>query len=303
MLFITSLHAENIYSDGLYNGFDISKSLIPKGDIKSGGPPRDGIPAIKNPKFVQSNKAGWLDDNDFVVGVDINGKQKAYPIRILVWHEAVDDTLGDIPVLVTYCPLCGSALVFNRMIDGDVLTFGISGLLYQSDVLLYDHQNESLWSQLEMKAVTGKKLGAEFELIPSTFSTWKEWRKNYPNTLVLSKVTGYSRNYNMDPYSDYEKSRSLIFPVKNTSNRFHPKEKVLVVIVDDEAKAYPFSELTKAKTPLKDNIKGKEILIKFKDGKFINVTDKEKNTVNSFVSYWFAWYTFSPDTAVFTANN
>lgn len=285
--------------DGFPNGFDISKSLIPKEEILSGGPPKDGIPAIQEPNFETALESGWLNDDDLVAGVDYNGIQKAYPIRILVWHEVVNDEIKGIPFLVSYCPLCGSVLVFSRKFGERTLTFGVSGLLYQSDVLFYDHQTESLWSQLEMKAVTGLMMGAKLKMLPYSLVTWKEWRTKHPETLVLSRDTGYSREYNRDPYAGYESSKSIYFPIKHDSDRFHPKEKVIVVISGNVAKAYPFSELKNLKTPLKDRVDGKDILLTFKDGNFLGVKDESGNRVESFVSYWFAWYTFRPDTLVY----
>jgi hypothetical protein len=298
----TYIYSQPTYSTDTLNGFDISKSLIPKDEILSGGPPRDGIPAILKPKFESTGKATWLNDDDLVTGVDINGVQKAYPLRILVWHEVVNDEIGGMPILVSYCPLCGSALVFDRNVNAQKLTFGISGLLYQSDVLFYDHQNESLWSQLEMKAVTGKKIGIDLVIAPSALATWKEWKDKHPNTLVLSRNTGFSRNYKRDPYGGYEESDLLMFPVKNKSDRFHPKEKVLVVIVGNIAKAYPFSELEKVGTPFEDKIGEQELRIQYGDGNYVTATDKSGRPVKSFVSYWFAWYTFRPDTLVFNSD-
>ncbi|MCK5392108.1 MAG: DUF3179 domain-containing protein [Deltaproteobacteria bacterium] len=285
-----------------YNGFDISNSLIPKDDILSGGPPKDGIPAILNPKFEEANEAKWLNDGDLVSGFTYNGVKRAYPLRILVWHEAVNDKIGDLPFLVSYCPLCGSTLIFNREIGGKEYRFGISGLLYQSDVLFYDRETQSLWSQLEMKSVSGKMAGTDFIVLPSTLATWKEWREINPDTQVLSRDTGFFRNYDRQPYSGYEESSTIMFPIKNKNNKFHPKEKVLVVLLGDRAKAYPFSELKKVKTPLKDKLGGKDIVIKFKDGDYVNATDILGNPVDSFVSYWFAWYTFKPDTLIFTSD-
>lgn len=285
-----------------YNGFDISNSLIPKDDILSGGPPKDGIPAILHPKFEEANEAKWLNDDDLVSGFTYNGEKRAYPLRILVWHEAVNDRIGDLPFLVSYCPLCGSTLIFNREIGGKEYKFGISGLLYQSDVLFYDRETQSLWSQLEMKSVSGKMAGTDFIVLPSTLATWKEWREKYPDTLVLSRDTGFFRNYDRQPYSGYEESSTIMFPIKNKNNKFHPKEKVLVVLSGNRAKAYPFSELKKVKTPLKDKLGGKVIVIEFKDGDYVNATDISGNPVDSFVSYWFAWFTFKPDTLVFTSD-
>lgn len=290
----------SLFSSDSYNGFDVSNSLIPKDEILAGGPPRDGIPAILKPKFETAKEAGWLKDEDLITGIDYKGIQKAYPLRILVWHEAVNDEIGGIPVLVSYCPLCGSTVVFRRDIRGKTFTFGISGLLYQSDVLFYDRQIESLLSQLEMKAVTGEMIGTKFEIFPSVLATWKEWKGEHPNPLVLSRDTGFGRNYDRDPYGGYENSPSVWFPIKHRNSRFHLKEKVLVVVSGDVTKAYPFSELKKVKTPFEDRVGNQSVIIEFKDGSYVRASDKSGNPVKSFVSYWFAWYTFRPDTIVFT---
>lgn len=303
---ILLLTTYNSYSISLfedYNGFDVSNSLIPKEKIFSGGPPKDGIPAILNPKFESASSASWLKSSDLVSGVEMEGVFKAYPLRILVWHEAVNDKVGSKPIMVSFCPLCGSTLVFDRNIDGQELTFGISGLLYQSDVLFYDHQNQSLWSQLEMEAISGPKAGTEMEVLPSVLATWGEWKKKHPNTLVLSRDTGFNRDYSNMPYGGYEKSTSLYFPVDNQDKRYHPKEKVLVVISSDGvAKAYAFKELGKVSTPLKDQVGSDKITIKYNDGKFVSAYDNNGSPIKSFVTYWFAWYTFRPDTLVYSVS-
>ncbi|MBT5928092.1 MAG: DUF3179 domain-containing protein, partial [Verrucomicrobia bacterium] len=133
------------------NGFDLAESTIPVSEIVRGGPPRDGIPAIDNPKFLLSDAAQFLSDDELVIGLTRNGITRAYPLRIMLWHEVVNDTFGEEPVAVTYCPLCGTAVAFEAMIKDHKLTFGVSGLLFQSDVLMYDRQTESLWSQLLLK--------------------------------------------------------------------------------------------------------------------------------------------------------
>lgn len=298
-LMTVGVYSQSIFSRSQYNGFDVENSIVPKEDIFSGGPPKDGIPAILNPKFETAKGAKWLDDKDLVAGVDIKGIQKAYPIRILVWHELVNDKINNTPFLITYCPLCGSILAFSRYINDEELTFGVSGLLYQSDVLFYDHKTESLWSQLKMQSVSGKFAGAEMKLIPYTFSTWREWKDQHPNSLVLSKDTGYIRNYNSDPYLSYYSSKKIYFPVNKTNDRFHPKEKILVVLSGDKSKAYPFSYLEKIDGTFEDKIGSQIVKITSKKGKYFNVTDNNGITKEYFVSYWFAWYAFKPDTLVF----
>ncbi|HSG05403.1 MAG TPA: DUF3179 domain-containing protein, partial [Nitrospiria bacterium] len=187
----------------LLMGFDLSRSSIPKEDILPGGPPKDGIPALDNPKFLKAGKAALLNSGDRVLGFSGKGEAKAYPIKILNWHEVVNDTVGGKPVVITYCPLCGTGMAFDPVVKGEHFTFGVSGLLYQSDVLMYDRQTDSLWSQILQEAVTGKMMGTRLTLLPLIHTTWEEWRKEHPNTLVLSTDTGYSRNYRRDPYEGY----------------------------------------------------------------------------------------------------
>ena len=300
-LFIISIQSisQNNYSFSDYNGFNLDSSILPKDEILHGGPPKDGIPAILNPKFTKINEAIWLEDDDLVAGLEFNGIKKAYPIRILVWHELVNDDFNDFPVLITYCPLCGSILAFKRNIKDQLLTFGVSGLLYQSDVLFYDHNTNSLWSQLLMKSISGEFVGTNLELLPYTLSTWKEWRLSNPDSKVLSKNTGYHRDYDKDPYGSYENSSNLYFPVKRKSKKFHPKEKVLVVLSDYKSKVYSFTFLKSVNTKFEDKIGDKRIFITSKNGNYIDVEDEKGIKMNYFTSYWFAWYAFRPDTEVY----
>jgi hypothetical protein len=283
-----------------YNGFDVSRHAIPKDEILSGGPPRDGIPSINNPQFVTVKEAGFMKDNDLVIGIAHNDFLKAYPIKILNWHEVVNDTFGNNPVLVSFCPLCGTAMAFAPVIDERKFTFGVSGLLYQSDLLMYDHQTESLWSQIEGEAVTGDMLGEKLFPLPSVHMTWKAWKAENPKTLVLSTHTGYQRDYDRDPYEGYELSERLYFPVKNLDRRFHPKEKVLGVEVNGVFKAYPFTLLAQAKTPIVDKINGKAFKVFYDaESQKAFVTDENDIVVPSLVSFWFAWYAFHRNTLVY----
>lgn len=196
-----------------HNGFDVSNATIPKSEILRGGPPRDGIPAIDEPKFLPVSKAHFLRDEDPVIGLVEKGEARAYPLRILVWHEIVNDTVGGRPITVVYCPLCGTGMVFDRRYAGEELTFGVSGLLYNSDVLMYDRQTESLWSQLKMEAVAGPQVGQKMHWLASEQMTWSAWKKRYPDSKVLSTETGYKKNYNSPPYAGYEQTESTLFPV------------------------------------------------------------------------------------------
>ncbi len=283
-------------------GFSLKGAIIPVSEIMDGGPPRDGIPSINHPEFNKAEQAKYPDDDARVLGVYLNGIAKAYPIGILNYHEIVNDFFGDEPVVITYCPLCGSGIAFYAKVGGKNRTFGVSGLLYNSDVLLYDRETESLWSQIMAQAVTGPMKGSELEIITTINTTWKEWKDNHPNTLVLSTKTGYARNYNSTPYAGYDDSESLYFPVKKRNRSYHPKERILGVEVNGKYKAYPFSELEKAGCDIEDSFNGKKIRVLFdNEAKAARIVDEEGLEIPSYVSFWFAWAAFHKKTEVFTA--
>lgn len=282
-------------------GFDTSRHSIPVDEIFSGGPPKDGIPSLDKPRFMTANKAeGYLKDEDRVLGLARNGQAKAYPIKILNWHEIVNDKIGKQAVVVTFCPLCGTGMVFDATVNNQNLTFGVSGLLYQSDMLLYDRKTESLWSQIKTEAVTGPLTGTRLKLLSSTQTSWRQWKKKYPKTLVLSQKTGYHRDYDRDPYMGYTTSSRLMFGVKNRNRDFHPKERVIGVDLGGTVKAYPFSELAKAKQPVQDKLNGAPVKITFdKKSQTAVIRDAKGNEIPSVVGFWFAWFTFHPETEVF----
>jgi hypothetical protein len=155
------------------NGFEIRRPLVPRDEIVQGGPPRDGIPALDEPDSVEAGDARFLKPDDRILGISLRGAARAYPIRILNYHEVVNDRIGTEPVVITYCPLCGSGMAFSSEVGGRLLTFGVSGLLYNSDVLLFDRQTESLWSQLRKQAVTGPLKGQELEMLPVAHTAWR----------------------------------------------------------------------------------------------------------------------------------
>jgi len=298
LLGIISLSAEREM-----NGFDLSNAEIPMEEIHSGGPPRDGIPSIDRPVFESVEEADrWLRKKDMVVSVEKGGEVRAYPLRILVWHEIVNDRFGTDPVAVTYCPLCGTAMVFDAVIDGMTRTFGVSGLLYNSDVLMYDRQTESLWSQLAMKAVSGPALGNELELMPSEHLEWERWKEQNPSGRVLSRETGTSRNYGRMPYRDYERTDRTMFPVKKYRDELKNKEWIVGVLVDGVAAAFPLEELEDQET-VKARVGESPIHVTF---------DPERGTVKAghaesggiipvIRAYWFAWQAFYPETALWRA--
>ncbi len=211
------------YSQSM-NGFDLLGALIPIDEIKQGGPPRDGIPSIDHPVFVSREKAKQeLPPDTRAIIVEHSQMIKAYPIPILNWHEIVNDQIGKLPIVVTYCPLCGTGVVFERSYLNQRLSFGVSGLLYNSDVLLYDRNTESLWSQIMRKGITGKMKGRELTIVSSKIVPLFEFLERNPKTKVLSTDTGYSRDYKRSPYGNYSSSGSLYFPVSNLDQTVHIK--------------------------------------------------------------------------------
>lgn len=288
------------------NGFDLYGALVPSSEIISGGPPRDGIPALDAPKFLPAANIGFLREDSRVLGIERNGVAKAYPITILNWHEIVNDEIAGEAVVVTYCPLCGSGMAYRAELTGRRLRFGVSGLLYNSDVLFYDRETESLWSQLGTGAVTGPFKGQRLTPFPLSHTTWADWRDRHPDTLVLSTDTGFVRDYSHDPYADHGNSRFLKFRVARESRRYAPKEWVLGVEIDGRARAYPFSELAEfvGESPGEfDDIVGDRIVrVRFdprhRTGAIHTLYGAE---IPGVIAYWFAWYAFHPDTTVFPA--
>ncbi len=286
----------------MLNGFDLKGSSIPIDEIRMGGPPRDGIPSIDSPVFNEVGSVSIPDDSR-ILGVHRNGTAKAYPINIMNYHEIVNDWFGSEPVVITYCPLCGSGVAYKSNITGKDRTFGVSGLLYNSDVLLYDRESNSLWSQMLSEAVSGKLKGEKLVILATSNTTWREWKSRYPNSLVLSEKTGFKRDYTRTPYTGYDESEQLYFPVGRQSSAYHPKELVIGIEVNGKYKAYPFSELKKSDSPVLDSFNGQNFSIIFdKESNSARVLDSNEDEFQSITSFWFAWYAFYPKTKVFKAS-
>lgn len=284
------------------NGFDLDGALVPTEEILSGGPPKDGIPAIDKPVFVKASQARSLRDDDRVLAITRNGISKAYPIRIMNWHEIVNDQFGGEGIAITYCPLCGSGIAFKADVAGKSLKFGVSGLLYNSDVLLFDRQTQSLWSQILAKAVTGPMKGSNLTAIPITHTSWADWRKRKPDTLVLTEETGFRRDYTGNPYDGYEKVEETIFPVRFRAQGYHPKEQVLGLLIDGKAKAYPFVELARGSGEVKDVIDGHSILVRYNHThRSAEAFDAQGKPIAGVTLFWFAWYAFHPQTETYRA--
>jgi hypothetical protein len=221
---------------------------VPDDELNRGAS-EDGIPAIVDPVFADDWSAvdDSLSDDSRVIGIVRDGDARAYPLAVLNWHEIVNDTF-EVPVLVTYCPLCGSGVVADRRIDGEPATFGVSGLLWNSDLVMYDTVTDSLWSQLLGTAIRGPATGTELTLLPATMATWGEWRTEYPETQVLlpppesNTVRGrrQARDYDRDPYAGYDRSARIGIGYNDFSDdRLDPKASVIGVYADGVARAYP----------------------------------------------------------------
>jgi len=287
---------------GPTNGFDLSDALVPVEEIRHGGPPRDGIPALDQPRFIAASNADFLSSTDRVLGIDRNGVRKAYAVKILNYHEIVNDRFGQDAVVVSYCPLCGTGMAFLASADGSAHSFGVSGLLYNSDVLLYDRETDSLWSQLMKQAIAGPLRGQRLQQIVMSHTSWDSWRNRHPDTLVLSADTGSRRNYDRSPYAGYENSKQLYFPVSKMDSRYHPKELVIGLSVNSMHKAYPFTELSRTGGDIEDSVAGQAVRVHYDSrNRTGQVFAADGSELPSTISYWFAWQAFHPDSGVYTA--
>lgn len=288
-----------------YNGFDLRDALVPLAAIEHGGPPRDGIPAIDRPKFVAAARTS-LRPADRVLGLEHRGVARAYPVRILNWHEVVNDRLGGDPVTITYCPLCGTGMAFGARVPAAGgardLSFGVSGLLFNSDVLLYDRATASLWSQLRQQAISGPLKGTLLKALPLEHTTWEDWRRRHPGTEVLSFDTGFARDYERDPYAGYEAVNRLMFDVQHRDSRLGPKEWVLGLSLGNASKAYPFATLAARvgrDGVLEDRLGGQAVRIRY-DARHraARAEDAAGQPLPAVTAFWFAWVAFHPDTAL-----
>jgi hypothetical protein len=328
---VTSVGGEITVTNGV-------KHIVPLEKLLSGGPPKDGIPSIDYPKFVSAEEADtFLVGEDLVFGLDFGGAVRAYPALILVWHEIVNDWVKDEPILVTYCPLCYTSVAFERRINGEAVEFGVSGKLYNSDLVMYDRLTDSYWSQVLGKAIVGELAGQELRRIPLDHTTWAVWKRMHPETQVLSRDTGHVRAYGSDPYGGYYTSGQIWFPVENRDDRLHPKELVYGIIVGGEQKAYVKKALDE-RGVVNDRVGGVDVVVLgvpfgparayerrvgdttldfvVENGKIFDVQTRSEWTVDGvaisgahagtrltrivgITSFWFAWVAFYPNTTLY----
>ncbi len=223
---------------------DFSNIAVDPDEIISGGPPKDGIPAITDPAMIAVAEEDRLDPREPVMVYEPTGESegapaRAYPVRYLMWHEIVNDTVAGVPVAVTFCPLCNSGLVFDRRLDGRVLEFGVSGMLRHSDMIMYDRQTESWWQQFTGEAIVGEMVGSELVALPALLESWQSYRDRKPDGLVMDRPQGHGRAYGNNPYTGYDSGQPFLYHGEPPPHGIDPVARV--VRVGD--RAWPLTRL------------------------------------------------------------
>lgn len=232
------------FEQSYWDKTDFCKHSVPYDEIISGGPPPDGIPPIDNPIFESIEAASeWLQDQSPVIALEVNGEARAYPLAVLMWHEIANDEIGGVPVAVTFCPLCNSAVVFDRRVEGETLRFGVSGNLRNSDLIMWDDVTESWWQQFTGEGIVGFYTGTELELLPSLVVGFNAFVERYPEGQVLSRETSFSRSYGSNPYVFYDSSDQPFLFAGEVDDRLFPTQRVLAGMIGGEPVAYPFEDL------------------------------------------------------------
>ena len=246
---------------------DFGKRSVPLSEIMSGGPPKDGIRSIDAPEFVGTSAAdGWLKPHEPVILLVRGDDVRAYPIQILIWHEIVNDTVGGLPVAITFCPLCNTAIAFDRRVQERTLSFGTTGKLRFSDLVMYDRQTESWWQQATGQAIIGALTGTQLTPLPAQTISWGTFKEAFPGGKVLSRHTGYNRAYGQNPYVGYDDVNSSPFLYRGPNDpRLRPVERVVTVSLGGEDVAYPFSALEKLRVA-NDTVGGRKIVVIFEKG-------------------------------------
>ena len=282
---------------------DYTGAKVEKGDLSQGcfgG--KDCIPSIDTPIF-NSLDAGndWLNDSDVVFAINYKDVQRAYPQRILNWHEIVNDKIKGDPIAITFCPLCGSSLAFERTVDGVITEFGVSGKLHNSDLVMYDRYEGNLWQQITGEAIVGPAARRDETLkqIAISTTTWGEWKTKFPNTVVLSKDTGYVRDYNAYPYGTYEKDDELYFGVDELNKELQIKTVIYGIEIGEKSKAYTHEAIKRDKS-FEDSIGETKVKIEYTKAGEVIVTNLDTGEeIIPIRLFWFAWAAFHPDTELY----
>lgn len=281
---------------------DGSPYIIHPSKFLSGGPPKDGIPSIDSPRFLPNAEIDWLPDDELGLGIEYKGETRFYPFRILVSHEIVNDEIQGDPILITYCPLCFTGIGFIRELDGEPVEFGVSGKLYNSELVMYDRKTDSYWPQSLGKAVLGPSTGKTIEKIPTDTVLYGDWRSVHPDTIVLSKKTGFFRPYSgSNPYGENGNFESigLQFPLQNTDGRLGEYEVVYGIEVNGVHKAYARSGLS-SNAPIEDQVGGESITVDWDARlKAPRIKKSDGEAIVHETLFWFAWAAFHPETEIY----
>lgn len=275
---------------------DHSKASIKLSELYQGCPELDCITSIDNPIFVSGDEAVRYLDNEPVMVVNYNGVNKAYSLRIMQYHEVVNDRFGDKYLAITYCPLCNSAVALVPKVDGHFTTFGVSGLIHKSDLVLYDRRTRSLWGQITGEAIVGPRTGDKLQRIYAGVMNWKHAKQIYPNLQALVPPTDTKINYHYDNFSEYKQSDNILFPVPLRDARLLNKTEIIGFEIAGQAVAIELKYLRENRVFM-ERINGKTVNIVLKnDGslKSSNLTDNKP--IIPIWMYWFAWYNFHPTT-------
>lgn len=271
---------------------------VPLADLVQGCPERDCIPAIDAPKFVSAAEASFVGDDDIVLALTVDGDSRAYPVSILSRHEIVNDTVAGQPIAITYCPLCGSGAAFSRRIGDSVTTFGVSGVLHNSDLVMYDRDSQTLWAQVIGRGIVGPRTGQELKPVAITQIEWSTWRSEHPDTQVLSTDTGFQVDYQGNPYAEYASSDRIMFPLSNRDQRIHPKMVVFGVSLGKSALAVT-DEYLRAHPRLQTELGGVPVVVERAADGMVHATNTTDGSVLPAIRlFWFAWATFHPNTAL-----
>ncbi len=280
------------------------KHIVPLDQIVGGGPPKDGIPSIDHPKFIGVVDAQkFLSDRDPGILFSISGTSRFYPFQILVWHEIVNDTLTGKRVLISYCPLCFSGIVFDPVVNGEWVEFGTSGKLWNSNLVMYDRKTQSLWSQVLGEGIVGDEAGVKLAVLPSDIVRFGDFKNLHPDGEVLSRDTGFTRAYGEDPYGNYYTTPGTYFPLTNKDSRLNDKDFVLGIVVNGKAKAY-YQPSIKAEGTIEDAFQGETIVAEYKkDIDAVEIFEKKSDgtlaRIEYIGSFWFSWAATHPGTDLY----
>ena len=247
---------------------DFCQSIVDFAEILVGNPVKDGIPSVTDPAMETiTSAAEWLSQRSPVIAVEHAGEARAYPLAILMWHEIANDEIAGLPIAVTFCPLCNSSVTFERTLDGETLDFGVSGLLRNSDLIMFDRQSESWWQQLTGEALVGAYAGTLLDIVPSQVISFGSFSARHPDGLVMSRETGYNRQYGLNPYRDYDTQpgRPFLFRGEIDPRLDSPVDHVLAAIIGDVAVAYPF-DILRAERVVNDVVADTPLVVFYQGG-------------------------------------